>query len=223
MRYRKIAIKKDNVDIEYEDSNAAGTFDVMSLKAKDEPAPEFHKAMDDFKPIFIRLCELNKLDEGKIVVTGVHLSYHGDNNRMGIVISGYKKLVNYVGIVTMNSPCMLEREDKANPKKDIPDDLSECFEELWKQADKFLKGYRAQTKIDFSANKDTPEKPTKGKPKSEKKEKVSKATGTVPVSQLPETEKKKGITATDANNKPVAEFKPQPKKKASKGEKKEAK
>jgi hypothetical protein len=149
MRYRKIAIKKESVDLEYEDSNAAGTFDVMSLKAKDEPAPEFHQAMENFKPIFIRLCELNESDKAKIIITGVHLSYHGDNNRMGIVISGYKKLVNYVGIVTMNSPCMLEREDKANPKKDIPDDLTDCFDELWKQADKFLKGYRAQLSIDL--------------------------------------------------------------------------
>jgi hypothetical protein len=201
MRYRKIAIKKDNVDIEYEDSNAAGTFDVMSLKAKDEPAPEFHKAMDDFKPIFIRLCEFPESDKAKIIITGVHLSYHGDNNRMGIVISGYKKLVNYVGIVTMNSPCMLEREDKANPKKDIPDDLSECFEELWKQADKFLKGYRAQTKIDFTPDREAPEKPVKEKLKAEKKEKGSKVTDTIPVSQLPE---------------PKTEIKPQPKKKDSK-------
>ncbi len=168
MRYRKIAIKKENVDLEYEDSNAAGTFDVMSLKAKDEPAPEFHQAMEAFKPIFIRLCELNESDKAKIIITGVHLSYHGDNNRMGIVISGYKKLVNYVGIVTMNSPCMLEREDKANPKKDIPDDLTECFDELWKQADKFLKGYRAQTKIEFSGAKEQ-EKPKNAEAKPKKK------------------------------------------------------
>jgi len=168
MLFRYIAIKKNKVNLAYDNVNSMGTHDSISMKCDEEPAPSFRAALDNLAPVMSELCELSKQDAERITMQGVSISYHGDHNRMGIILSGFKKLLHSTGVMVINSPLRLEREDKENPKRDISEELREMVDKLQDEAIKYLNGHRQQTTMKMDERPPKQDKKPEKKPAKEK-------------------------------------------------------
>jgi len=137
------------LEIEY-DKKTGEKYDKIKIATQDEPAPEFVEAMDSLTPHLVELCEFPKTDEKAITTRAIHLSYHGDHDHMGIVMTGHKKMKKSTGILILNTPIRLQADDtkKANEKRDINGDFMKTINNVIWQAQRFLEGYREQTELE---------------------------------------------------------------------------
>lgn len=150
-RYRLVKFIKDQkLNIVFEERNSKGGWDKTDKTKGDEPMPDFRSAMDALKTDFVALCELPKDDVKVVRIDSIHLSYHGDNeDQLGVVISGIKRMNKSSGAMSMSTPLRLARLEKPNTKKDISDTLQAKLDGIVEQAALFLSGKVQQTKADL--------------------------------------------------------------------------
>jgi hypothetical protein len=157
MRFKKIKLTKEGkVQAEYEINNEKGTTDEYSFSCTDEPKPSFRQAMADLAQDVVEICELSDDDLNRIGVSGVSLSWGGENETMGAVIIAYMMLTKSSGNLNLNTPHKIadyygetgDRQQLLNPK------CVERIETLIAEAEDYVKGIRAQANL-FNQKIDT--------------------------------------------------------------------
>jgi hypothetical protein len=87
LKFKKIKLTREGkVQIEYEERNAKGTMDEYSFSCSDEPKASFREAMNDLAQDVIEICELSEDYLNRIRISGISLSWGGENETMGAVI-----------------------------------------------------------------------------------------------------------------------------------------
>lgn len=163
MRFRKVKLTKDKkVHVIYEKSYKNECWDEYSFTCSDAPAPEFEKAMAALAPFVIEMCELNPKHQSRISVRSVSASYAGENDVLGIVISAQKGLEHSNSPLNINTPYKIQEPYKEGAEGDqlqlMPPNCSECIQELFDQAEKYIKGHRLQTDLFDKKGKGTKKK-----------------------------------------------------------------
>lgn len=151
IRIKKVKrIKGDRVNIKFQSGGGEAGYDEYDIICKEEPKPDFHKALDDLKPHLTELCELPAKDTKLTKINGVDFTYAGENDVMGAVIMGTKALVNSDAGLALNSPHKTDgayKGEKADPKTLLGKDLVKALKKVQKEAANYLEGIRHQTNI----------------------------------------------------------------------------
>jgi len=158
--FTKIKFKQDKVFLTYTQKNSQGKDDAYSVEISEAPAPGFTKALENLAQDVLTICEL-PTDEDTlktIKVLGVSIS-HTDTETEGVVrgftISALKDLKD------SNSPLVLNTPHKPEAPYSKSGDNSNCLyletveriDTLIEEAEKYLKGHRAQVSMGFDEKK----------------------------------------------------------------------
>ncbi len=154
IRWKKIKITNENkVYLEYSESRPHEMWDDFTFTCSDQGKAEFYEAFKAMAWHVVEMCELphEDLEKMKIIVKGVSLSYGGDRDTMGLVISGARKLERSsspLNLVTPHKPCEpysegQERDTNGMLSEECVDDLKA----LIVQAERYLAGERLQVNL----------------------------------------------------------------------------
>jgi len=149
MIIKKVKYLGELVHLEWKHEVKGGSGSSFTLDSGDDPKPEFKKALSALKPHLIELCEVEPLDKKLIKVSGISLSYKGDNDIMSVVITGQKSHKNSGGCLNLNSPVKAaEIAGEATAEENL---LSEkcvkAVQMLIIEAEKYIKGERLQAEL----------------------------------------------------------------------------
>lgn len=157
MRFKKIKLTKEGkVQAEYEVKNEKDTTDEFSFSCSDEPKSSFKRAMADLAQDVIEICELPADYLGRIRVSGVSLSWGGENETMGVVIIGSMMLEQSTGSLNLNTPHKIGEYygETGDPQQLLNPDCVTRIETLIAEAEDYVKGIRAQANL-FNQKIDT--------------------------------------------------------------------
>ena len=150
MRFKKIKLTKEGkVQAEYESRNAKSTMDEYSFSCGDEPKASFRKAMDELAQDVIEICELPQDYLSRIRVSGVSLSWGGENETMGAVIIAYMILEESNNNLNLNTPHKTAEFYGAtgDPKQLLYPECVARIQILIAEASDYVKGIRAQANM----------------------------------------------------------------------------
>jgi hypothetical protein len=150
MRFKKIKMTKEGkVQAEYEMKNAKGTMDEYSFSCGDEPKASFRKAMDELAQDVIEICELPEDYLSRIRVSGVSLSWGGENETMGAVIIASMMLEKSNVNLNLNTPHKTGDfyGETGDPEQLLNPDCVIRIETLIAEASDYVKGIRAQANL----------------------------------------------------------------------------
>jgi hypothetical protein len=149
IRFKKIKLAKDNkVEIIYEAQTEDG-WDEYTLKASEEPTETFLKAMEALAEDVAEMCEFPPDHVNRITVRGISMSYAGEKVVMGATISASKKLLKSNTPMSVNTPYKIEEHYSENGDDAalLEEECVERIQMLQAEAEKYLKGLRAQTNL----------------------------------------------------------------------------
>lgn len=149
MRFKKIKFNGQKVTLVYERETKDGGWDEYSLSCSDQPLPSFKDALQSLAQDIREMAELPEDYLTRITVTSVSLSYAGEEEVMGAVITGQMLLYHSVvglNINTPHKPSAPYGED-ADPKQLLTEDCVKRIEELIRAAEKYVDGERAQGEL----------------------------------------------------------------------------
>lgn len=150
MRFKKIKLMKEGkVQAEYEMKNAKGGMDEYSFSCGDEPKLSFRKAIDELAQDVIEICELPKDYLTRIRVSGLSLSWGGENETMGAVIIAQMMLEESNGNLNLNTPHKTAEfyGETGDPKQLLDPKCVVRIETLIAEASDYVKGIRAQANL----------------------------------------------------------------------------
>lgn len=152
MRIKKIkVINETKLRIDYDNKNSVGDIDKFSLISSEPAAPSFYAAIDSLSPFAHEMCELSASDKDLISAFAVSLSYNGEAETLGAVITARKTLKNSNTKLILNTPHKLE--DSLDDKQTLSEDCTTAINTVLSEAEKYVTGERAQ--MDLFAGQET--------------------------------------------------------------------
>lgn len=161
----KISFKKDSMKNELGSNNFLSIkivykkqsnemMDEITSTSSDMPSVSFFKEWNKLCPFVLDVCEFNG-DPAEIRVTGLSLSYGGDNNNMGCVITAQKDLAESSAPLNLNTPHKIEEfySEHGDPKSLMPPGLAALCKTIINHTKDYLNGKRAQGKLFNDENK----------------------------------------------------------------------
>jgi hypothetical protein len=144
----------DKIHIEWQVETALGEVDDYSMTCSDKARPEFYQALNDLAPHVVQICELPKEYASGLSVIGVRLTW--TNDIMGAVISAKKALMDCSSPLFLNTPHMPEKPyGESAGGSLLPEKTVEALDEVVEEAERYLKGERAQMSL-FPAGEKKP-------------------------------------------------------------------
>jgi len=151
MKFTKIKLKKGEVELHYQHDKGEQGIDKFTLNSKDEPLASFELSIKKLRKHVLGLLEMPKADKEikKVTVTSVSLSYAGDDDIMGAVISGVRSLEYSNGVQVLNTPYKPEEPigENADDANILPEECTAIIYELIIEAEKYLEGERKQIEM----------------------------------------------------------------------------
>lgn len=167
MKFTKIKLKtgeKGEVELHYQNDKGEQGLDKFTFISKDEPLPSFELTMMKLRKHVLALLEMPKTDKEvkKVTVRSVSLSYAGDDDVMGAVISGIRSLEYSNGVQVLNTPYKPEEAvaENADDTNILPEECSALIYELIDEAQKYLDGERKQIEAFKEEKKEAEQKLT---------------------------------------------------------------
>jgi|GEM_PF-706151 hypothetical protein len=147
MRFKKIkVVENEKIEMTYEKVNKNGSFDVFSFISNDPATPELYEAFAELALDIKEMCEQSAEVE-RIAVTTLSLSYKGDDDVLGVVISGKLQLKNSHGVVALNTPVKYEEvqgEGELARKGLLTDFCQKRIYKMIEFSEQYVNGARAQ-------------------------------------------------------------------------------
>lgn len=161
MKIRKISASSDGtmvIDYDNPNPNRSGEIDVMSLKTKDIPRPEFKTALDNLQPHLLTILELPTGYGKNMRISGISLSVKGDVTSANIkAVKTLQNSNSAFNIVTPKKPMSCGEE--ASGADLLTDECISAIEELVSEAKLFIKGERLQSELRLEDTDDEDEEP----------------------------------------------------------------
>ena len=125
------------------------SWDAYTMTCKDPPRVELKERMLAMVAHVINICEFDKRDEKRIIVSGITES-HTDDNRY-ITITAQKSLEYSKAPLIINTPARPEMPQNEADSEDycISLDLANDLKALESEAWRYIDGERAQQSLDF--------------------------------------------------------------------------
>jgi hypothetical protein len=149
MKIRKIAFSSDGtilIDFDQPNPSNRSETDILSLKTKDAPRPEFKKALDGLLVHVLHILELSDKYGESMKMTGVSLSVKGD---VTYAILKAKKLLTYsnspFNIITPKKPTSAGEESAGDDL--LTDECVKSLDLLIEEAKRFIRGERQQGEL----------------------------------------------------------------------------
>lgn len=149
MRFKKIkAGTAGKISLEYEVKKGWG-MDEFAMSCVDKALPSFHEALQALSEDVVEICEFPESYRDRILVTGVSFSYAGDNEVMGATIISQLRLAKSNVGLNINTPYKASEFYGETGDKDqlLSEDCVERLGTLQEEAEKYLKGTRAQAEL----------------------------------------------------------------------------
>lgn len=159
-RFRKIKFDGSQVQLEYEKLNRNGEWDEYSFKSRQEPHPDFVKAMGGLASVQVIICELADDDDELDInpetlrhdVRGISLSYgldDGGDPVTGVTITTLRHLFNSNSPMSINSPHKFNAGHTKHAEEDhlIDAESWDAIMEVCQQAMDYLAGKRKQSEL----------------------------------------------------------------------------
>ena len=150
MRFNKIKMTKEGkIQMEYEVENSKGGRDQFSFSCSDEPKPSFIKALNDLAQDALSMCELPNDYLSRIRISGVSLSYGGENETMGAVIIAQMILHKSNVALNLNTPHKIEEfyGETGGESQLLSEACVGRIHALIDEAEDYVKGIRAQANL----------------------------------------------------------------------------
>jgi hypothetical protein len=165
VQFTKIKRTNTGIELHYRVKKADNKYDILSLVCPENPLPSFIQAFMDLRRHLLLICEI-PIDKEIIErshVKGATLTYSGDDDILGAVISGILKLMHSNSPLVLNTPHKNTDYpgDMGDPKTLMDEDCADALETLITEAEKYLNGDRAQEEL-------FPEEPAKAETEEEK-------------------------------------------------------
>jgi len=142
MEITKVKIlSNDQVHIEFQNQNTKYVVDCAEAAG-----PEFVKALQSLNVDLLLIAEFPDKDLPKITITGLTVKYHGDDNVLSAIITGYRDLKNSDGPLIINTPSKHQDDNsgKQSKKNLLLPGTYERVVAVTDEAKKYVKGSRAQ-------------------------------------------------------------------------------
>ena len=156
-RIRKIKCKQGLWFFSWEIYQAStNNWDEHTLSCKDQPRPELPELFMKLASHAADICEI-AVNDGEMIASGVTLSHTDSGNRY-LVITAQKALEYSHAPLIINTPARPEEPENECDSEDFcwSDELKEDIGALEEEAWKYIKGDRAQQKLDFEGDEETP-------------------------------------------------------------------
>lgn len=150
MRFNKIKMTKEGkIQMEYEVKNSKGGMDEFSFSCSDEPKPSFTIAMNELAQDALSMCELPDDYLCRIRISGVSLSYGGENETMGVVIIAQMILHKSNVALNLNTPHKIEEfyGETGDESQLLSEPCVGRIKTLIDEAGDYVKGIRAQQNL----------------------------------------------------------------------------
>jgi len=148
MRFTKIKkTKEDKIYLEYQEKNSHEEYDNFMMECADAPLPDFGRSLNALAPDIGTLCELPKNSWPRITAKSVSLSYSGEKEVMGAVISGAMELLNSNSPLNLNTPFKASgsyNDGDPDPRQVMEYQTKVRIEKLCDEAKRYLRGERLQ-------------------------------------------------------------------------------
>lgn len=140
----------DHVTISYTDNGSDVTKHEFGNNST--AAPEFYNDFENLSPFVCKICSIERKYETAISVREVKISpsedSDGEDNTMYTFVCGFK-----AGLATATLTVKVNH-------KNVPDDFDEAIRNLLNEAEEYLGGKRAQTKLDLDETQEDPDETT---------------------------------------------------------------
>ena len=135
--------------MEYEVKNSKGGSDEFSFSCADEPKVSFIKALGELDQDVLEMCELPADYLTRIRVTGISLSYGGENETMGAVIIASMILHKSNVALNLNTPHKIEEfyGETGDEMQLLSEKCAGRIRSLINEAEDYVNGIRAQAKL----------------------------------------------------------------------------
>lgn len=154
-RFRKIKIHKDQakVELHYELLTRDINWDEYKMVCNQRARPQLYDRMNDLVAEVTEMLDLPEMYRQGMKVSSVSLSYAGEDEVMGAVITAQKSLLGFNSPVILNTPYapsepMIDGDDMC-----LPESTTKAIEALCREAWKYRCGDREQTNL-FAGNDD---------------------------------------------------------------------
>jgi hypothetical protein len=147
MRFKKIKMTKEGkIQMEYEIKNQKGGMDEFSFSCFEEPKPSFIEALKDLAQDALDICELPDDYLSRIRISGISLSYGGENETMGCIITAQMILYKSNAALNLNTPHKIEEfyGETGDESQLLSKSCVGRIKTLIDEAGKYAKGIRAQ-------------------------------------------------------------------------------
>ena len=147
MRIKKLKMTKEGeIKLEYEARNAnTKKWDKLTLETNEKPLPSLNTALQNLAPYVKDICEL---PDGVIHLTGLSMSYGGDEEVPGAVLVAQRTLKNSYQPMNLTTPHKASGSYNPggveDPKQVMPDNMMRDINVVLTECERYIKGERAQ-------------------------------------------------------------------------------
>lgn len=181
MRFTKIAIKADAVELIWTKVDEHGATITTNMSSPEKPAPELPAALQAFKDFVFDLIEAPSTWRDEVRVTSLSISEEKTGKARGLIVTAVKPVEKASGrLLVLNTPHMRQGGDNSTSEHVLTDDIMSLVAQAEAAATAFVKGDRAQLDAfpaDASAV-DTSDKGDQVGARRERKKRVAKEVGT---------------------------------------------
>lgn len=143
MLFTKIKWDGNKVELKWETNPNDDTV-THELTSYDPPEPEFEEALQELIPDVLALLELPEGYGEDMDVTGLSISYSGDSDRMGVVVTCQKELTDANSPLVLNTPHMKEEDPEDPNPGQMTRRMKKRVEGVQGRASRYVNGFRSQ-------------------------------------------------------------------------------
>jgi hypothetical protein len=149
MRFTKIAVKKDTVELAWTKVDEHGATITTTMTSPEKPAPELPDALQAFKDFVFNLIDAPDAWREGTRVTTLSLNEEKEGNGRGLIVSAVKPVAKASGrVLVLNTPHMRQGGDNTTSQTGILDDATiDLIAAAEKAATAFVKGDRMQGEL----------------------------------------------------------------------------
>lgn len=159
MHIRKIHLSGDGtivIDYDNQNPNNRENTDVMSIKTKDAPRPEFHTALQGLKEHLLEILELSDGYGKSMKMTGLSLSTKADVT--SVILKAKKTLQNTASCFNLITPKKpMEAGEESAGDDVMSKEAVDAINQMIAEAKMFVKGERNQGMLALESDSDDEE------------------------------------------------------------------
>src|SRR3954462_5210767 len=146
MRFTKIAVKKDTVELAWTKVDEHGATITTTMTSPEKPAPELPDALQAFKDFVFNLIDAPDAWREWTRVTTLSLNEEKEGNGRGLIVSAVKPVAKASGrVLVLNTPHMRQGGDAPSTQTGILDEETVALIAVAEAAaTAFVKGERSQ-------------------------------------------------------------------------------